>query len=118
MDKSYHITPIGKPRMTQRDKWSKRLCVVQYWRFKDACKLMNIYIPLHDAHVTFILPMPKSWSKQKKKNMDGEPHRSKPDIDNLIKALLDAIFEDDADVWDLRATKVWGEEGQIVVKAV
>ena len=34
---------------------------------------------------TFILPMPKSWSKKKKQLMHGKPHIIKPDLDNIIK---------------------------------
>lgn len=29
------ITPIGKPRMAQRDKWKQRPAVVAYYAFKD-----------------------------------------------------------------------------------
>ena len=48
--------------------------------------------------------------------MTGKPHQSKPDIDNLIKAFLDALLDDDAHVWDIRATKVWGTDGSIEVR--
>jgi Holliday junction resolvase RusA-like endonuclease len=45
----------------------------------------------------------------------GKPHQQKPDKDNLEKALLDAIFEDDCRIWDGRVSKVWGETGQILI---
>ncbi|MBG3071635.1 RusA family crossover junction endodeoxyribonuclease, partial [Proteus mirabilis] len=50
--------------------------------------------------------------------MNGKPHQQKPDKDNLEKALLDAIFDDDSRVWDGRVTKVWGERGQIIIQEV
>ena len=31
----FKINPIGKPRMTQRDKWKHRPIVDQYFAFKD-----------------------------------------------------------------------------------
>ena len=37
--------------------------------------------------------MPKSWSLKKKKAMNGKPHRQTADIDNLLKALIDAPRE-------------------------
>lgn len=42
------------------------------------------------------------------------PHTVRPDADNLVKALLDAltrarVWEDDAQVWDLRVRKWRGE---------
>ena len=55
------------------------------------------------------------WSKKKKHEMDGKPHQSRPDKDNLEKALLDAIYEEDSHVWDSRVTKVWGYYGAIVI---
>lgn len=48
--------------------------------------------------------------------MNGKPHQQKPDKDNLEKALLDAIFEDDCRIWDGRVSKVWGETGKIIIK--
>lgn len=48
--------------------------------------------------------------------MFGKPHTKKPDIDNLCKALLDALYKDDSKIWDLRVTKIWGYEGQIEIK--
>lgn len=112
----YPITPMGKPRMTQRDKWRAREAVVRYRAFKDECRLRNVMLPDAGAHVTFILPMPKSWSKKKRREMNGAPHRQKPDVDNCAKALMDAVFPDDSGVWDIRATKVWGEQGAIVIE--
>lgn len=107
---------MGKPRMTQRDKWQKRKVVLRYHAFKDECKLRGVQVPDGGSHVTFILPMPKSWSKTKKAQMNGQPHQQKPDIDNLQKALLDAVLKDDSGIHDIRASKVWGEQGKIIIE--
>ena len=47
--------------------------------------------------------------------MDGEPHKQTPDVDNLCKALLDAIYKNDSAVADIRITKIWGRAGMIAV---
>lgn len=114
----YSITPVGKPRMTQRDKWQQRPPVLRYRLFCDEIRLHDITLPEQGAHVVFVMPMPSSWSSKKRAAHDGQPHRQKPDIDNLQKALLDALFDDDAHIWDIRASKIWGEEGQIVIQGV
>ncbi|WP_372809350.1 RusA family crossover junction endodeoxyribonuclease [Litorivivens sp.] len=111
----YPITPMGKPRMTRSDKWKQRPAVMRYRSFKDEVRLHGLTVPESGAHIMFVLPMPKSWSKKRKAEMNGKPHQSKPDIDNLTKALFDAIFEDDAHIWDHRSTKVWGDEGAIFI---
>ena len=111
----YDIEPVAKPRMTQRDKWAKRPCVMKYRDFKDQVKLNRIDLPECGAHITFIVPMPKSWSKKRRAEMNLRPHQQKPDLDNFVKALLDAVYEDDAHIWDIWATKVWGYAGEIMI---
>ena len=114
----YDITPIGKPRMTQRDKWQKRPPVLRYRAFCDEVRLNHVSLPESGYHVTFILPMPASWSRKRRAEMCGKPHQQKPDKDNLEKALLDAVFDEDSHVWDGRVTKIWGEKGQIVIRGI
>jgi len=47
------------------------------------------------------------------------PHQQKPDIDNYIKALLDAFFQyqgGDHTVYEVQAKKLWDIEGKIEVE--
>lgn len=114
--KTYEINPVPKPRMTRSDKWKQRKCVLEYRAYKDEVRLKRVDLPEAGGHVTFVLPMPKSWTEKKKSQMCGEPHQQKPDVDNLTKALLDALHKDDSHVWDIRATKVWGLTGKILIQ--
>ena len=103
----YHITPVPKPRQTRSDKWKKRPGVLRYRAFADECRL-RIKDDLDGKHIIFWMPMPKSWSKKKKYKMVSTPHQQRPDIDNLCKSLLDAMYGDDSHVHDIRITKLWG----------
>jgi Holliday junction resolvase RusA-like endonuclease len=47
--------------------------------------------------------------------MNGMPHKQKPDADNLLKSVLDAVYASDAHVWDIRVIKLWADEGSIEV---
>ncbi len=118
--REYPITPVAKPRMTRRDKflYPPRKCVSQYRRFANTCRLQKVKLPFCGAHVTFILPMPESWSEKKKKKFDGKPHqlKRKNDWDNLGKALSDAIYGEDSMIWDIHVTKRWGREGKIIIE--
>jgi len=89
---------------------------MKYRAFADEVRKQGIVIDEFGNRVTFVLPMPKSWSKKKKIKMLGKPHQTTPDKDNLEKGLLDAIFKNDSHIWDLRVTKVWGEVGMIIVE--
>ncbi len=112
----FHINPVGAPRMTRRDKWAKRLCVVRYFAYRnELVKQARGWIPGVVLDVTFYLPMPKSWSNKKKSKFAGKPHQNKPDIDNLVKGFLDA-FGEDKQVWSICAKKTWDYEGRIDTK--
>jgi len=113
--KVYAIDPRAKPRMTRKDVYNPKPIVLTYWAYKKHAQLIRIKVPEHGAHVVFKLRMPKSWSKKKKRAFEGQPHQQTPDIDNLTKGLLDAVFDDDSKVWDIRATKLWAYEGAIEI---
>lgn len=113
----YHITPCPKPRMTQRDKWAKRPEVLRYRAFCDVARLLRIDVP-PACRIVFHIPMPPSWTKKQRADNEGQPHLQKPDLDNLAKALLDAVYEDDSCVWRIEATKLWAREGAIEVEAI
>jgi Holliday junction resolvase RusA-like endonuclease len=113
----YDVTPVPAPRQTGRDAWNPSPGVQRYRAFRDEIALRGVSLPAH-AHVVFVLPMPPSWSMRKRERFHGTSHTSKPDVDNCLKALLDAIYrgQDDAHVWDVRASKVWGDAGAIYVR--
>ncbi len=111
------INPVAKPRMTQSDKWKKRKCVLVYRAFCDELRLQARNFELGGNYkICFYLPMPKSWSKKKKEYMKGTPHQQKPDLDNLIKSINDALLKDDSVVYRFEASKWWGDEGKIIIQ--
>jgi len=101
--------------MTQRDKWAKRPAVIRYRNFCDKVREAGVEISQQGAQIKFNLPMPRSWSNKKRAGMNGQPHQQKPDLDNLIKALLDAVHKEDCEIWSLSAEKRWAEVGSIEV---
>lgn len=116
------IKPISKPRMTQRDKWAKRKCVVEYYEYKDILHEeleSNInfkkYVNEVDKNgilknLTFGLVVPKSLSKKQKGLYIGLPHQVKPDLDNLIKGFMDCLFEQDSFICKFNnIQKVWSK---------
>ena len=115
--KIYEIIPCPKPRMTRADRWKQRPEVMRYRAFCDEVRLKRVAFE-NDTHVFFVLPMPSSWSKKKKLEMDGQPHKSKPDADNLLKALGDALYSDDSGLYHYAVTKIWGESGQIRIEKI
>jgi Holliday junction resolvase RusA-like endonuclease len=109
------IDPVAKPRQTKADQWKQRPCVVKYRNFCDQLRLAKPRPNWDKLSITFIIPMPKSWSKKKKAEMNNQPHKDRPDIDNLTKSIFDALLEEDSEVWRVTGLrKYWGYEGKII----
>lgn len=111
----YDIKPVPKPRMTRSDKWKKRKCVVEYFEYRDLIKFNDVKLYDNGFYVKFTMPMPKSWSKKKKNEMNGKPHTQKPDVDNLLKGLMDAVYGDDSHIHTVFTQKIWGNDGYIEI---
>ena len=124
------IPPCPKPRMTKADRWRKRPSVLKFFAFRDAVKdYINTIKKLFDEEqgyfhhlefdtfeIEFHVPMPQSWSKKKKADMDKRPHQQRPDLDNYLKAWKDSVYEEDAIVWRVKASKLWTDgTGHIIV---
>lgn len=112
--KTYFINPVSKPRMTQQDRWKKRKVTSNYWAYKDLIRLHKVEVPV-PCRVVFYIPMPTSWSEKKRLEMNDRPHEQRPDIDNLIKGLFDATFEEDCHIWSISAEKRWAKVGSIKI---
>lgn len=103
-------------RTYRSKKWLAAVGQIEQCVLCDEVRLRKTHLPESGAHITFVMPMPPSWSKKKREQFNGKPHQSKPDCDNMLKALMDALFDDDSSVWDCRITKLWGEKGQIIIR--
>lgn len=114
---TYYIEPVAAPRMTQRDRWKKRPCVERFYAYRDLIRTFDMNLPI-PYKVTFYLPIPKSYSNKKKKELEGQPHLKRPDKDNLEKAFLDSVFGEDSHVWSGWAEKRYSSEPRIVVEAL
>ena len=131
-----HGTPVGKgrPRISTRGgfvrsytpektrDWECHVSDVAHGAMLNAGA-----VPTYDAvHVVIdaYYPVPASYSKKKRAaciNGEVKP-MSKPDIDNVVKALLDAmnkvVYVDDKQVVNVQATKHYTDqdEGFVVVE--
>lgn len=110
----FTICPVPKPRQGPKDKYDPSPSVIRYRAFVNECRLRRVAPKPEAQGVIFVLPMPASWSAEKRERMIGQPHRQRPDRDNLEKALADAVWTEDGLVWDWRASKVWGFSGALV----
>lgn len=113
------VTPCPKVKQTKSDQWRNppRPCVAKYRAFRDEIQALRATIEDGDS-IAFVLPMPPSWSGKKHLAMEGQPHRGKPDLDNLLGGLFDAAMpKSDAHIAALGGvSKIWGRRGMIVIR--
>ena len=115
---TFDIDPIGKPRLVKSDIWSDRPAVARWYAFKDnlvlQAKRKKYEVP-DELMIMFYISMPESWSIKKRTLHNGKPHKQKPDIDNLLKAFLDALVKNDSTIYKVAAKKMWARKGSIDV---
>lgn len=62
----------------------------------------------------------KSISKKKRNELIGTYYDKKPDIDNIIKSIMDAlnkvVYEDDKQIVKIEAEKIYGEQDKIIIE--
>lgn len=123
------VVPMGAPRMTKSDTWKvnpnhidpkkrQRVCVTKYFEFKNKIKAQAKKINFELGkyfEAVYLIPMPNSWSEKKKEKMNRMPNESKPDTDNITKAIKDTLREKDADIWYECAQKRWAYKGSIII---
>lgn len=119
------IAPMGAVRMTQRSKWTNP-SAKKYLSYKEQIGYLartHMKEPINgpiSVTLGFYYPYPKSWSEKKKKIYRDELPKVKPDIDNAVKGVFDALnkiaWEDDSLVTDLMTFKRYSDEPQIKIR--
>lgn len=109
----WSIVPTPAPRQVRRDAFEPSRSVQRYRAFRDECRWKRIWRPEPGDLVVFCMPIPRSRVRE---GLDGRPHLQKPDVDNLLKALLDALYDDDCAVWTCTAAKVWSTTPGIFIE--
>lgn len=109
------ITPTPAPRQVRRDAWKPSAAVLRYRAFRDEVAARKVWAPTPGDVLVFLMPIPRSWNQRKRLEHDGMPHLAKPDVDNLAKALLDAVYGNDSHIWAVSAFKLWSSTPGIVI---
>lgn len=115
------INPLPLPRMTRKDSFDPKPIVISYREYagelRRAFKERGVTELPYSFCLFFVRSMPQSWSQKRKKKSAGTVHQSRPDLDNLVKGVLDALCgskeKDDSRVAILLAAKFWGYKPNI-----
>lgn len=84
--------------------------LLKYW--VDHSKKIEITL-------VFGIRLADSLAHKKRDEMSGKPHTQKPDLDNLIKNILDRgsgiLWSDDKFIYSISALKVWSKLGYVEI---
>lgn len=73
--------------------------------------------PKGAVRIEFGIKIPKRTPKSKLDEIIGSPHKKKPDLDNLLKSIIDALCPaSDSHIHTIVAKKVWALNSYIEVE--
>lgn len=111
------IRPQPAVRMTQRSKWNKQS--QRYLAYKNNIRLLSNNMKLPETlFLGFYFKCSASWNDKKKQLLIDKPHQYKPDLDNLVKGVMDSLTTEDSNVHQIVAMKLWSDEDKIIIGTV
>ena len=109
--------PVAKPRQTHKDRWKPSPGVQRYRDWADECRVECTGAPDKKVEGDFLgviaiahFALSESWSQKKKDAHYGRLHRQRPDNDNILKSVQDALFEEDSQIAWGQCIKMWVEK--------
>ncbi len=74
----------------------------------------NEWINAFDLTINFFCYRPPSMRSMAEEDLNKIPHARKPDLDNMIKYILDCgnqiLWHDDAEIYKITAAKLWSKQ--------
>lgn len=121
------IIPIGKgrPRVSTRGGFARAYTPKRTATYEtiirnyaeEHCNMFEADIPLK-CKIIFYMPIPKSTPRKLRDKLYW--HTKKPDTDNCLKAVLDALngvaYEDDSQIVIIKSKKIYSERPGILIK--
>lgn len=99
--------PKKRPRVTRNGTYTPDKHLYQQ------CRLIFGYVPpasMYRLSVTAVRKVPDSWSQKKRAKMAGLYATPRPDRDNVLGGVMDALFEDDSAVVEAHSSQIWGDD--------
>ena len=119
-------TPVGKgrPRVTRHGTYTPQKTkdyesLIEWSWAKQSKVRIPDGTPIAIKILAFF-PIPKSYPKKKACAAKGTPYMKKPDIDNIVKSVLDGLqgcaFKDDSQVYRISAVKFYSDNPRLKIE--
>lgn len=121
------LEAMGKPRAT---RFTRNKAVNKYHAFSEKLRLLlrqegfntDVLNTAFRIDVCAKIQVKPSWTKKKKLEHDGKIHQSKPDIDNIFKAVTDSMYygtkHNDSNIAQTFSDKYWTQEPSNISVAI
>jgi Holliday junction resolvase RusA-like endonuclease len=134
LENKLEFTITGKPHPKSRPRFSqhkgrvavynahKDISDLRKWQILSKVQPHNVIDAPIELDIIFYMPIPKGGTKQHKQNLaEGiVKHISKPDIDNLIKEILDnmngIVYKDDSLIYKISSSKEYSKSPRTEVR--
>ena len=116
--------PKGRPRFTLNGRTYTPKKTTEYEALVKKCFQESGFEPFSEevplrVMIDMNFAMPKSWSNKKRSEMRWKPCLKRPDLDNCVKSITDALngvaFYDDSQIAELITSKQWSDNGNAKV---
>jgi Holliday junction resolvase RusA-like endonuclease len=124
-----HPVAKGRPRFSTRGKFPVAYTPEKTKTYESEVGMMakaamgasKVLDGALEAFIYVTFPVPPSYSKKRTEAClnDTEKHTKRPDLDNVIKAVIDGmdkiVFNNDSQITSIHSTKVYGEVAKVEV---
>jgi Holliday junction resolvase RusA-like endonuclease len=124
-----HPIAKGRPRFSTRGKFPVAYTPEKTKTYESEVGMMakaamgasKVLEGALEAFIYVTFPVPPSYSKKRTEAClnDVEKHTKRPDLDNVIKAVIDGmdkiVFNNDSQITSIHSTKVYGEVAKVEV---
>lgn len=105
-----HTKKIQAISPSKRNRAAFRKLLFMHYHATPLCGSLEVEIECQ-------FPPPASHSAKRRREMIGKPKLTKPDVDNVLKFILDAgnmiLWEDDRQITKVLISKIYGPEPKI-----
>lgn len=105
--------------MTRGDRWQLRPRGAAWRNWSTlASTLAMVELPrflfqhpslVQGLRVKAFIPFPKSYPSKRRHELSGQRCLSKPDVDNILKSVMDSLWENDEQIAEASVVKYWDD---------
>jgi hypothetical protein len=117
LEATVYAKPMGKPRMTQSDKWNQRPSVVRSRKLADDIREAFGLKPMDKFKSAGKIEVYCYFHAEDESKFGKIIHQAKPDASNCLKECEDSLLDKDEMLYSVHCEKAWTQDkDHLVIK--